>query len=98
VKNAGNSSTTLQLSGTALTLGLNEIATSSQHYATSSFTFGGSEQVLSGTATAVSGFLLTSPTSTNTVSSLTYWGIQVTTGKPTGTYSGVNTFTAVFAP
>ncbi|RJP43100.1 hypothetical protein C4587_03020, partial [Candidatus Parcubacteria bacterium] len=58
VKNAGNASTSLELSGTALTSGPNSIATSSQHYATSSFTFGGSEQALSETAASVSGFLL----------------------------------------
>ncbi|MEK7193509.1 MAG: hypothetical protein AAB652_01850 [Patescibacteria group bacterium] len=98
IKNVGNSSSTLKISGTALTLGSNSIATSSQHYATSTFTFGGFEQVLSSAATAVSGFLLTSPTSTNTVSSPTYWGIEVSTGKATGTYTGVNTFTAVFSP
>lgn len=98
VKNAGNSSTTLNLSGTALALGANIIATSSQHYATSTFTFGGAEQVLIGTATAVSGFLLTSPTSTVGVSSPTYWGIAVPSGSATGTYTGTNTFTAVFSP
>jgi hypothetical protein len=98
VQNAGNASSSLELSGTALTLGVNELATSSQRYATSSFTFGGSEQLLSGTPTAVSGFLLTSPTSTNAVSSPMYWGIEVAIGKPTGTYSGTNTFTAVFSP
>lgn len=98
VKNAGNASTTLNLSGTALTLASNSIATSSQHYATSSFTFGGSEELLSGTPTIVSGFLLTSPTSTNAVSSLIFWGIEVPAGKATGTYSGTNTFTAVFSP
>jgi len=96
--NAGNSSTTLKLSGTALTFGANSIATSSQHYATSTFTFGGAEQVLQDIATAVSGFLLPSPTSTNAVSNQTFWGLTVPAGNPTGTYSGVNTFTAVFSP
>jgi len=96
--NAGNASTTLNISGTALTSGSNSIATSSQHYATSSFTFGGNEQVLSSIATAVPGFLLTAPTSTTNVSSPMFWGITVPAGKATGTYSGTNTFTAVFTP
>lgn len=98
VKNAGNSSTTLQLRGTALTLSGNNLATSSQRYATSSFTFGAGDQTLSDTDTAVSGFTLTSPTSTNAVSSLIYWGVSVATGYATGTYSGTNTFTAIFSP
>lgn len=58
VKNAGNSSTSLNISGTAGTSGANVLATSSQHYATTTFTFGGSEQTLSGTPTAVSGLTI----------------------------------------
>ncbi|MDI6733945.1 MAG: hypothetical protein QMD50_00420 [Patescibacteria group bacterium] len=97
VKNVGNSSTTLQLSASqTLTSGSNSITTSSQHYATSSFTFGGSEAQLSDTPTTVTGFSLTSPTSTNAVSSIVYWGLNVPASKPTGTYSGINVFTAVF--
>jgi hypothetical protein len=98
VQNAGNSSTTLQLSGTALVKGANTIATSSQHYATSSFTFGGVEQQLSSSATAVSGFLLIAPTSSNAVSSPMFWGLTVPAGNPTGTYTGTVTFTSVFSP
>lgn len=55
LKNSGNATTTLRVNGTALTMGVESIATSSQHYATSSFTFGGSEAVLSDAATVISG-------------------------------------------
>lgn len=55
--NTGNTSSTFQVSGSALTFGSRSISTSSQHYATSTFTYGGAEQVLSGTAQAISGFL-----------------------------------------
>jgi hypothetical protein len=95
VQNAGNSSTTLQLSGTALAKGTNTIATSSQHYATSSFTYGTGDTALSDTATTISGFLLAVPTSTVSVQSNIFWGIGVPAGSPTGTYNGVNLFTAV---
>jgi hypothetical protein len=61
VVNRGNSSATLQLSGNALANGGNSFPTSSQHYATSTFTYGGLEQALSSAATAVSGFLLSRP-------------------------------------
>ena len=64
IANAGNSSTTLNLSGTAFVSGANNFATSSQHYATSSFTYGTGDVALSDVPTAVSGFTLTAPTST----------------------------------
>lgn len=95
--NAGNTSTTLQLSGTALISGANFIATSSQHYGTSTFTYGGNEQALSGSAVAVTGFTLTGPTSTTNVAGTLYWGVSVPNGTATGTYSGTNTFTSVFS-
>ena len=75
---------------------MNLVATSSEHYATSTFTFGGGEQQLSGSPTAVSGFLLTAPTSTNAVSSPIYWGLSVPSNEPTGTYSGTVTFVSLF--
>jgi hypothetical protein len=97
--NAGNSSTTLQLSSLAtLTSGANSISTSSQHYASSTFTYGGGEQALSGTAATVSGFTLTSPTSTTNVARSTFWGIAIPAATPTGTYSGTNVFSALFVP
>ncbi len=98
ISNVGNSSSTLQVSGTALTNGPNTIATSSQHYATSTFTFGGLEQILSGVAATVSGFTLIGPTTTTAVSRNTFWGVTIPGGSPTGTYSGTNTYTAVFTP
>jgi N-acetylneuraminic acid mutarotase len=64
VKNAGNSSTTLRLHGTAMVSGSNSISTSSQHYATSSFTYGGAEQALQEAATDVAGFLVSRPVMT----------------------------------
>ena len=55
VQNAGNASSSIGVSGTAMTFGSNVIATSSQHYASSTFSFGGSEGVLSDTVTTISG-------------------------------------------
>ena len=99
VINGGNSSTTLRLSASAtLTSGFNSISTSSQHYATSTFTYGGAEQALSDTATTVTGFLLLSPSSTANVSATTYWGLAVPAGTATGTYTGTNVFSALFQP
>lgn len=96
IANAGNSSTTLNLSGTAFVSGSNNFATSSQHYATTSFSYGGNEQALSGAATAVSGFLLTAPTSTNTVASTIFWGVSIPAATASGTYTATTTFASVF--
>jgi hypothetical protein len=96
VADVGNASSTLDLSGTAFTGSGGSMATSSQHYATSSFTFGGTESPLSDVPAAVSGFLLAAPTSTASVQGTTYWGDQVPSGFPTGTYTSTITFTGVF--
>ncbi|MBI4094426.1 MAG: hypothetical protein HY436_01320, partial [Candidatus Liptonbacteria bacterium] len=97
--NAGNSSTTLRLRAqSTLVSGSNTIATSSQRYATSSFTFpGGATQITESNVT-VTGFLLTSPTSTANVSRATFWGLEVAAGTATGTYSGTTVFTELFQP
>jgi hypothetical protein len=97
--NAGNSTTTLQLHTTqTLTSGSNSIPTSSQRYSTSTFTFAGTSTALTASAVSVTGFLLTSPTSTNFVQRATYWGLSVPNGTATGTYTGVNVFSSLFQP
>ncbi|MEY4731654.1 MAG: hypothetical protein RL681_600 [Candidatus Parcubacteria bacterium] len=96
--NAGNSTTTLQLSALAtLTSGANSIATTSQRYATSSFTFYGLSVALQQTAANVDGYKLTAPTSTTNVQSPIFWGLEVPAGTATGTYNGTTLFTAIWA-
>lgn len=99
IANAGNSSTTLQLSAfSTLASGANTITTSSQHYATSSsFSYGVSDFSLTGTPTSLSGFLLTAPTSSTNVQSSVFWALQVPNGTATGTYTGTNQFTSAFS-
>jgi hypothetical protein len=95
--NAGNSSSSLQLSAAAtLTSGANSIATSSQGYSTSTFTYPGTSTALTASPATVNGFLLTSPTSTTNVAQPTFWGLLVPNNTPTGTYNGTNQFTALF--
>lgn len=97
--NAGNSSTTLQLRASAtLTSGANSIATTSQRYATSSFTFPGGATQLTESNVTVTGFFLLTPTSTTNVAQTTFWGLQVPAGTATGTYTGTNAFTSLFQP
>jgi hypothetical protein len=95
--NAGNSSTSLQLSAAAtLTNGVNVIATSSQAYSTSTFTYPGTSTALTASPVTVSGFVLTSPTTTTNVAQPTFWGLLIPNGTATGTYNGTNQFTALF--
>ena len=53
--NAGNSTHTIKISGTAMSSGSNIIPTSSQRFASNTFTYGGSEQELSATPITLSG-------------------------------------------
>ncbi len=95
--NAGNTSTTLSLSANAtLTKGSDSISTSSQHYATSSFTYGGAEQPLLVTVTHVAGSIMVPPTSTTNVNRPIFWALNVPAGTATGTYNGVTLFTAAY--
>lgn len=97
--NAGNTTTTLQLHTTqTLTSGVNTISTSSQRYATSTFTYPGASISLSDSPVTVPGYLLTSPSSTTAVAQATFWGLAVPGGTATGTYTGVNVFTAFWQP
>ncbi len=101
VQNAGNCSTTIQLSALAsLTGGIptTTLATSSQQYATSSgFTFG-TGYSLSSTAVTLSGFTLPAPISTTSVQGNVFWGLQIASGSPTGAYNGTTTFSALYSP
>ncbi len=96
IQNTGNSSSTLKVSGTALTFNTNFLATSSQHYATNTFTYNTGDTALSDILTTVTGFFLTKPTSTVAMQKNIYWGISAVAGSPIGTYTGANTITAVW--
>jgi len=97
--NAGNVTTTLQLSAlSTLTSGANVIETSSQRYSTSSFTYVGTSTALTGSPVTVQGVTLIQPTTTTNVSRATFWGVSVSSSFPTGTYSGVTTFAGLFVP
>jgi hypothetical protein len=97
VQNAGNSSTSLELSATAFSSTAATFATSSQHYATSSFTYGTADTAISDVASQVSGFLLTSPTTTVThVAGDIFWEVGVPAGTASGTYNATTTFLSLF--
>ena len=98
--NAGNSTTTLRLSAVnTLTSGSNSIVTSSQKYASTTFTCCGNGPIdLTDTPVTFAGLVLTTPTTTTNVAQEVYWGLSVAAGTATGTYNGTNLFTALFQP
>ncbi len=61
VLNFGNTSTTLKVSGTNLTAGVNTIDVSNEHYASATFTYGGTEKSLTGSVTTFTGLSLNAP-------------------------------------
>jgi hypothetical protein len=103
--NAGNSTTSIFLSEL---LDLNNttggnISSTYQHYATSSFSFGGTEQLLpaSSSPALLVGIKLFTPSSTTATASTsraTFWGLNVPAGAQTGTYTGIDTFASQWAP
>jgi hypothetical protein len=99
VQNYGNVSTTVQLSATTILTNAQAavIGADYEHYASATFTYGGSEPHLSTTTPApnVPGFVVSNPTTTAITSGSIFWGLQVPTGTPTGTFNGINLFTAV---
>lgn len=97
--NAGNSSTTLRLRALqTLVSGSNSISTGSQRYSTSTFTFPGTSTALTESLVTVTDFFLVPPTSTSLVQQAAFWGLEVPAGRPTGTYSGFNVFSALYQP
>ncbi len=95
--NAGNSTSSLQIrANSTLTSGSNSIPTSSQKYATSSFNYDTSTTTvaITDTTTPITGTTMVTPTSTTNVSKTVFWGLTIPAGTATGTYSGVNLFTA----
>lgn len=95
--NAGNSTTSLKIHAqSTLTSGTTSITTSSQKYATTTFTYSTGGTALSQDVTTISGTTMVTPTSTNTVNRAVFWGIEIPPGTATGTYTGVNLFTASY--
>jgi hypothetical protein len=96
VQATGNCGIDTNISGTQLTSGANSIATSSQKYATSAVAYS-SATAMQASATELE-LNLAKTTSTATLSDKkVYWGLQIPGGTPSGSYSGVNTFSAVKA-
>lgn len=96
VTNTGNALIDSQLSGTDMTFTVNTILVSNQKYSTSTFTYSSCTTCtnLSTSPTAYD-INLAKPTNTTPVTTNIYWGLAVPGGRPQGSYSGTNTFTAI---
>jgi hypothetical protein len=100
VQNVGNCSTTIKLSAlTSLKGGLpvTTLPTSSQQYGTTTGFAYGTGFSLSSTPITLNGFVLAAPISTTSVQGNLFWGLQIASGSPTGTYNGTTTFSALFS-
>lgn len=104
--NVGNSSSTYTVRATTgLVSGANNIATSNQRWATSSFNYDAEPPAADSTSTRLTStgvttnqLQLSATTTAGTGGARTHWGLKVPAGTATGTYTGVNTFTSVFNP
>ena len=76
--------------------GADMIEAENQQFATSTFTYGsGTWSVEEASSTLQVDIVAAKPTSGADVSDEVYWGIAIPSGKPSGTYTGLNTFTAI---
>lgn len=93
--NTGNSKLNIEFSGTNMT-GPATLAATQQKYGTTTVTYASLAYTLSTTATLRQNKLGIAVTSTAAAASTTYWGIAIPAGQTQGTYTGTNTFTAVW--
>lgn len=96
VQATGNCGIDTNISGTQLTSGSNSIATSSQKYAATAVAYS-SANALQADATEFELNLAKTTTTATLSDKKVYWGLQIPSGTQPGTYSGVNTFSAVKA-
>ena len=76
--------------------GPDTIEAENQQFATSTFTYGsGTWSVEQASSTLQVDIVAAKPTSQTDVSDEIYWGISIPSGKPSGNYAGINTFTAI---
>ena len=95
--NTGNFKIDIEFSGTDMSSGGNTLTAAQQKYATTSATYASLAYTLSTSPTSKDVNLTKTTASGSPIATTTYWGIAVPNGQATGTYSGTNTFTAIFS-
>jgi len=75
----------------------NSIEAENQYFATSTFTYGSGDTYAVEEASSTLQFDIEAvkPTSGSAVTDQIFWGIGIPAGKPSGTYTGLNTFSAI---
>lgn len=94
--NTGNSKIDIEFSGTDMT-GAGTLTVDNQKYSTTSVTYASLAYTLSTTAALKDINLGATTATTSPTTSSTYWGINIPNGTASGTYTGTNTFTAVWS-
>jgi hypothetical protein len=94
--NTGNSKLDIEFSGTNMT-GPATIAAAQQKFGTTSVTYASLSYTLSTSAALQQMNMGIAVTSTAPFASGTYWGIAIPNGQVNGSYTGTNTFTAVWS-
>ncbi len=100
--NTGNTAINNEISGDSMctdypTCAGDNINPSNQKFDTSDVTYASLANTLAATTSpaTISLSLATSTATTSAVTDITYWGIAIPSGQTAGSYTGVNTFTAV---
>ena len=95
--NTGNAIIDIEFTVANMTSGPNTLQGSQQKYGTTSVTYASLPYTGSSTATVRDWNVGKTATSTTDSASSTFWGIAVPSGQASGTYSGTNTFVAVWS-
>lgn len=94
--NTGNYKLDIEFSGTDMT-GPDTIVAAQQKYSSTSVTYASLAYNLSTSPTSRQINLVKATASSTPSVQGTYWGIAIPSGKPAGSYTGTNTFTAIYS-
>lgn len=94
--NTGNYKLDIEFSGTDMT-GPDTIVAAQQKYSSTSVTYASLAYNLSTSPTSRQINLVKATASSTPSIQGTYWGIAIPSGKPAGSYTGTNTFTAIYS-
>jgi hypothetical protein len=96
--NTGNYKLDIEFSGTDMTDGgVNTIVAAQQKYSTTSATYASLAFTLSTSPASQQVNIVKATASSTPSTQTTYWGIAIPSGKPAGSYTGTNTFTAIYS-
>lgn len=95
--NTGNAKIDIEFSGTNMS-GPATLAATQQKYGTSSVAYASLAYTLSTTATSRDINFFAATASSTPAATSTFWGLAIPNGQTLGSYTGTNTFTAIYTP